>query len=325
VNLLNTFFSTIRQTEFTPDLKNLTLACYAKGRTLAEASVQLASELFGFLNPRLFNPFDGEFRKFTQPILLKEARRTPDGEQCNCFCMVGKQRKAIFRKGDGFHLRDNTRVDPEKYELAPNVKTRSVCQDAYFNTHTYVAGPGEVKYLAEMDGAYEFHGVKKAAVLPRMSLSLIEPRVDRLMKKMGLNLETILNSSKEELRKEVMKAKTGFDFKEASQTANGLTAEYLEKLEPLGLNPQEIKALRKVLLTEVKKTFGQARAREKEKLEQVLKNAGYLSDNLLPFGKRQERVFNIFYYMNLYGGKAFINRLYENYDGNRKTLEIEHG
>ena len=115
--------------------------------------------------------------------MLKEAGRTPEGEQCNLFCMVGKQRKAVFRKNSGFHLRDGTPVDLSRHVLVPNVKTRSVCQDAYFHTHTYIAGPGEVRYLAGLGPVFRFHGVKEAAVQPRMSISLIEPRVRRIMKK----------------------------------------------------------------------------------------------------------------------------------------------
>jgi len=48
VNLLHIFFSTLRQTEFTPALRELALRCYSKGKTLSEASEQLAQELFGY-------------------------------------------------------------------------------------------------------------------------------------------------------------------------------------------------------------------------------------------------------------------------------------
>ena len=61
---------------------------------------------------------------------------------------------------------------------------------------------------------------------------------------------------------------------------------------------------------------------EKAKMDQILTSTGLLSDLLVPFGKRQERVFNIFYYMNLYGGLAFIDWLYERYEPSLETLEI---
>jgi|GEM_PF-1305625 len=325
VSMLETFFAAIRQTEFTPVLKDMALGAYSKGRSLAEASETLASELFGHYGIRLFTPFDAEFKTFIQPILRKEAEQTPEGEQCNCFVMQDKQRKALFRQGDRFQLRDGTPVDIETNELVPNVRTRSICQDAYFNTHTYVAGPGEVKYLTELDAAFAFHGVKKEAVQPRMSVTLLEPRVSRILKKSGLTLEDVLQFTREELLKNAITTEAGFDLKHILQVAETATGEYLGKLETLGLDTREIKTLGKAVRTEVKKALGQLRSREKAKHDKMLKDTAYLSDNLLPFGKRQERVFNIFYYMNLFGGRDFIDWIYKHYDFGRTVLEIEHG
>lgn len=321
--ILETFFATIRQTDFTLGLKEMALDCYSPGRTLGEASHMLAEELFGQYDIRIFTPFEEDFRKFSQEILLKEAERTPEGEQCNCFCMVGKQRKTIFKKASKYQLRDGTVVDLGKHVLVPNVRTRSVCQDAYFHTHTYIAGPGEVKYLAELGPVFQFHGVKPAAVQRRMSIYLIEPRVQRLMKRTGLSLDRIVTLNREDLIKTALKDKAAFDFNKTLQQGNDYTDEYLGKLEAVGYDASDIKNLRKLLLGEVKKAAGKLRAAEKEKHQQLLADAASLADNLNPFGKKQDRVFNIFYYMNLFGGKDFIHKIYENYEPERKILEIQ--
>lgn len=323
VEILKTFFSTIRQTDFTPCLKDMALDCYIPGRTLGEASHMLAEELFGQYDARIFTPFEKEFRKFSQEILLKEAERTPDGEQCNCFCMIGKQRKAIFKKEGKYQLRDGTTVDISKHDLVTNVRTRSVCQDAYFHTHIYIAGPGEVKYLPELGPVFKFHDVKPAAIKHRMSIYLIEPRVQRLMNRTGLSLDRIVESSREDLIKTALKDIASFDFNKTLQQGNDYTDEYLEKLETLGFDAADIKNLRKLLPGEVKKATGKLRAAEKEKHQRLLEDIGSMSDNLKPFGKKQDRVFNIFYYMNLFGGKDFIHKIYQNYDPDRKILEIQ--
>jgi uncharacterized protein YllA (UPF0747 family) len=323
VEILGTFFSTIRQTDFTPGLKDMALDCYTPGRTLGEASQMLAAELFGQYDTRIFTPFETDFRKFSQEILLKEAERTPDGGQCNCFCMVGKQRKTIFRKGGKYQLREGTVVDLTKHELVPGVRIRSVCQDAYFHTHTYVAGPGEVKYLSELGPVFQFYDVKPAAVQRRMSIYLIEPRVQRLMKRTGLSLDQVVESSREDLIKTALKDKASFDFNKILQQGNDYSDEYLEKLEIMGFDAADIKNLWKLLRGEVKKATGKLRAAEKEKHQRLLADVGSLADNLKPFGKEQDRVFNIFYYMNLFGGKDFIHKIYENYDQDRKILEIQ--
>jgi uncharacterized protein YllA (UPF0747 family) len=142
--------------------------------------------------------------------------------------------------------------------------------------------------------------------------------------KTGLSLEDVLQSTREELLKIEMSKETGFAFNEIMENAAALTTEFLGKLKALGLEENEIKPLRKNVQEEVKKIIGQMRSRTKGKITQALKHISFLSDNLKPFGNRQERVFNIIYYMNLFGGKKFIDWLYHQYDPSRTFLEIEN-
>lgn len=322
--MVSQFFDALRPSEFTPALKALALRCYAPGRTLGEASRLLAQELFGKFGIEVFDPSNKEFKAFIKPILLREAERTAPGEQCNLFCMQGKQRAAVFKTAaGGYGLRDGTPVNLAEYDLVPNVQTRNVCQDAYFQTHSYIAGPGEVTYIRELDPAYEFHGVRKAAVVPRMSVTLVEPRVTRALQKYNLALQEVLTIEKPELLKTVLKAHTGFDYRVLTQQAAQLTREYLDKLKASGINLGKTeRTLSQTLAQTLKEALGEQRAQEKAKTDNLLKTVGNLSDLLRPFGKRQERVFNLFYYMNFYGGFAFIDWLYERYDPALEILEI---
>jgi uncharacterized protein YllA (UPF0747 family) len=321
IDILHQFFDSLRQTEFTPDLKALALRCYTSGRTLGKASCLLVKELFGRFGIELFDPSTKTFKDFMRMFLLREAEHTPPGEQCNLFCMMGKKRVSVFKAEDGsYGLRDGTPVNLEDYDLVPNVKTRNVCQDAYFDTHTYIAGPGEIKYIKELDPSYEFHGIRKADVLPRMSITLIEPRVTRALKKYHLNLQDVFDLEKPELLKKVFKEQTGFDYKGLTQQARQLTRDYLDNLKGIGI---DISETGRYLEQKIKAHLGEQRAQEKARAGNILKTVENLSDLLMPFGKKQERVFNIFYYMNLYGGLTFIDWLYEHYDPSLETLEVK--
>ena len=319
VALLNEFFDTLRQTEFTPALRELVLRCYVSGYTLGKASCLLAQALFGRFGIELFDPSKHVFKAFIKSFLLREAERTPFGEQCNLFCMQGKRREAVFKAEDGYHLRDGSPVNLEEHDLVPNVKTRNVCQDAYFDTHTYIAGPGEVKYIQELDPVYKFHGVRKANVVPRMSVTLLEPRTLRLLHKHAIELQDVLTYEKPKLVKKILKEQAGFDYKELTQRARQMTKDYLTSVQQLGVN---ISKMERCLYEAIKEDLGEQRSREKARLEKTLKDAETLSDLLRPFGQRQERVFNIFYYMNLYGGLALIDWLYARYDPAMETLEL---
>lgn len=319
-DLLAQFFDTLRQTEFTPALRDMALRCYAPERTLGEASLLLAQELFGRFGVEFFDPSMSEFKAFSKPILLREAKQTPVGEQGNFFCMIGKKRMAVFRDEQGFALRDGTRVNLEDYDLVPNVKTRNVCQDAYFQTHTYVAGPGEIAYIRELDAQYALHGMKKADVTPRMSITLIEPKAARLMQKQQIALDDALRLDKTALAQQVVKAQTGFDFKELTTQTQELTKTYFTQLRAAGAVIE--RSFENAVSQALKEALGLQRAQEKARAEKLRAAAESLSDMLMPFGKKQERVFNLFYYMNLYGGLAFVDWLFERYDPARNILEI---
>ena len=319
-DVLAQFFDTLRQTEFTPALRDMALRCYAPGKTLGEASLLLAQELFGRFGVELFDPSTPEFKAFIKPILLREAENTPIGAQGNFFCMIGKRRMAVFRDEQGFALRDGARVNPADYDLVPNVKTRNVCQDAYFQTHTYVAGPGEIAYIRELDAQYALHGVKKAEVTPRMSITLLEPKATRLMQKQQIALDDALTLEKTALAQQVVKTQTGFDFKALTQQANELTQAYFTQLRAAGAAIE--RPFENAVSQALKEALGQQRAQENARAEKLRAAAESVSDMLMPFDKRQERVFNLFYYMNLYGGLSFVDWLFERYDPTRNILEI---
>ncbi len=323
VDLLEEFFDTIRQTDFTPALRDMTLACYTVGHMLGEASRMFAQAIFEGLELECFDPSTPAFIEFMQPFLIREAGRTPAGGQCNVFCQIDKRREALFTCNDGrnYHLRDGSPVLLDDYTLLPNFRTRPMCQDAYFHTHAYIAGPGEQEYLSELNDVYAFHGVEQADVIPRMSATLLEPKVKRLLKKYDLNLDDVVDLDKSDLCQQVLKAQTGFDYKALNRQSRQFTDEYITNLKSLGI---DLGKASKQVHRLVKEQLGTMRAAEKSKTDTTLQAAGNLSDLIRPYGQKQERVFNILYYMNLYGGIQFIDRLYEQYEPSRTFLEVTH-
>ncbi len=150
--------------------------------------------------------------------------------------------------------------------------------DAYFDTHTYIAGPGEVKYIQELDPVYEFQHVRKANVVPCPSLCL---NWLYFLKKHAIDLQDALLLEKPKLVKKVLKEQTGFDYKDLTQKSRQLTKEYLTAVQRLGVNISKWT----LFIWGVKEDLGEQRAREKARLERTLKDAEMLSDLLKPFGK----------------------------------------
>lgn len=97
------------------------------------------------------------------------------------------------RGGERFDLAALQRIaaaEPEK--LSPNVLLRPVIESALLPTVAYLAGPGELNYLALTPPIYERMRVPRQLALPRWSGILVEPKVDRVLQKFGIELGDLL-------------------------------------------------------------------------------------------------------------------------------------
>lgn len=93
---------------------------------------------------------------------------------------------AVARPG-GDRIDDLAALARETPEaLSPNVVLRPVMQDLLFPTVAYVAGPGETAYFAQLKGVYERFGVSMPAIVPRLSVTLVEPGIQKVLDRYSL-------------------------------------------------------------------------------------------------------------------------------------------
>jgi bacillithiol biosynthesis cysteine-adding enzyme BshC len=124
------------------------------------------------------------------------------GDPATLVMLEGAQgRDRLLRDGEQFHTRRSgerftlaelsaiAAAAPER--LSPNVLLRPVVESALLPTAAYVAGPGELRYLALAGPVYGALGVHRQQPLPRWSGVAIEPRVERVMTKFDLNLDDL--------------------------------------------------------------------------------------------------------------------------------------
>ena len=72
--------------------------------------------------------------------------------------------------------------------FSPNVLLRPIYQDALLPTVAYVGGPGEIAYFAQMKGVYEAFGLPMPVIYPRKSVTIVEKKVDHVLKKYDLKI-----------------------------------------------------------------------------------------------------------------------------------------
>ena len=70
--------------------------------------------------------------------------------------------------------------------LTPAAGLRPVAQDYLLPTAVMVVGPGELRYIAQLKGVYELHGMEMPLIQLRMTITVLEPPVKRIMNKFDL-------------------------------------------------------------------------------------------------------------------------------------------
>ncbi len=114
-------------------------------------------------------------------------------------------RVALRREGEIFiasgeqwtkaQLLELLREAPER--LSPNALLRPVVQDYLLPTAAYVGGPAEIAYFAQSQVAYEQLLGRTTPILPRLSATLVERPVARLLERYELSVPDVWHSADE--------------------------------------------------------------------------------------------------------------------------------
>jgi bacillithiol biosynthesis cysteine-adding enzyme BshC len=237
---------------------------------------------------------------------------------------VGKNGAISLSKGE---LMEIAAHDPA--ELSNNVVTRPLTQEWLFPTLAFIAGPGEIAYWAELKLVFEHFGLKLPPIVPRLNITLLDRSIESDLSELDLDLAKVLSKGTEEEREQFLQS---IKDKEVaglfSEIRTGIQTQYRrveEKTAQLdrGLLPL-VEKNENFLLQQI--AFMEAKLEESVKAQHQIKLDKYKRIDLAlrPDGSPQERVWNIFFYLNQYG-LSFVNDLMElkfSFDGNHKVIKI---
>lgn len=240
---------------------------------------------------------------------------TLDPSATMMFSIVGNRREPL---ADGEEVSDYR-------TLSPGVLLRPLWQDACLPTIGFVVGPGELSYLAAVAPLYRLLGVPQPVFVPRSSLTLVEPSMQRLLGRFSLDLPD-LNQTPEQLVEKLLQADDG----------EGHIEDKVESIKNrLRSDLDHVEKILKTIDASMVGALARARTKTSEELERLqtkvrnarqnregtgIKQLRRLCNLLRPRSRVQERVFGPITYLNSFGP-----RLADELIGAADPFAIEHG
>ncbi|MGE8204185.1 bacillithiol biosynthesis cysteine-adding enzyme BshC [Heyndrickxia sp. NPDC080065] len=234
---------------------------------------------------------------------------------------IGKSGEVFFTKEELLAL-----LETKPTAFSNNVVTRPIMQEWLFPTLAFIAGPGEIAYWGELKIAFEKLGFLMPPIVPRLNISFVDRFIDSDLKDLNISAEKVIRLG---LEQEKHKYWDSIKDKNIEKLINDtivfLESQYHQILEIAdnGLLPIVEKNLsfhQNQLEFLQRKTDQMTQQKHDTMLEKMNRTERFLRPNNAP----QERIWNIFYFVNKYG-EDFIGQLMEltySFDGTHKLIRI---
>lgn len=345
---IDEFVSQLPPSEFMPEIERDLREAYAPGTGFADAFAKLMARMFRDYGVVLIDPLDEGLKQVAAPLysraieksgeiaralvgrsreleeagyhaqvkvsedmvplfILDEGRRVALVEHEGRFWVKGSNRSF-----DSQELADLARRCPNCF--SPNVTMRPVVQDYLLPVASYVGGPAEVAYFAQLRAVYETLERQEPCVLPRASFTIIEGRHQKTLQKYNLKVEDFFEGLHPAITKvveESLDRGTSQTFDETERVFNEQLDRLDESLRQADstLADSVKRAKEKVLyqIEHLRTRFVHASARREEAAFRQVERA---YTTLFPNKNLQERELNAYYLLSRYGHNL-IEELYE--------------
>ena len=319
---------------------------YVEGETFSNAFAKLYTRIFSGREHGLvfLDPADPELHRIAAPLLLDALRRSAEldqavlernnqlhdggyheqvkvtGESTPLFALVDGVRLPVHRANGAFTIAKKAvsaeelqkRIETAPENFSANVLLRPVLQDYWLPTLAYIGGPAEIAYFAQAAVVYEKLLGRITPILPRMSATLIEPRIERLLNKYEVELPELFHGEcqlRDCLAARSLPAELKQDFEQARQSVEAVMARIGESLKTLDLTLVEAAGrTASKMHYQVSRLEKRAAQAELRRTDILSRHAAQIENALYPNKSLQEReISGLYFYAN--HGPKLIDRL----------------
>jgi bacillithiol biosynthesis cysteine-adding enzyme BshC len=314
----------IKNTQYADEVVKMVDDSYAIGKTWSEAFVKFMNYFiadcgFIFISAEKFREH-GLFAEFAGKELNNMGQSAKIVSQTNEELeSLGYHVQAQVSEINLFYHRKNIRenITPDNLDIykelfkdepnsfSPKVLLRPLMQDAILPTIAYIAGPGELAYLAQLNKLYNYYNIIMPRIILRHSVTILDNRSLRFMEKYDINPE-IFKSHQDEFMQIIPKylfddetelafLNSELKLKQIYDELSGHIIEIDKNLEK-SMASAYIKSVEQ--LTHIRK---KAISSQKKSNEEFIARFMQIRNLLLPNGKLQERVFGILNFVAIAG------------------------
>ncbi len=349
--LLDELHQQLQPTEFTEGLLQRLKNAFEPGQSWTDAFANFLRQLFEDDGLLLFNPSTPEVKKASktffkslirdnEPLIDRLFRQSDrvdkagfknqalvDKERSNLFLSYEEGERRHLMRGDDQQFyckglddvwsRDDVLklMDEHPRWFSSSVLTRPLWQSWMLPVVSYVAGPAEIAYWAQLRPSFELFRITMPHVMPRISLTLIEPHIKRLLQKYQLQPGDI-HSDREAFLAEMVRTHQLSDVERQFKDVERSLDQYEKQITA------STEAIDPTLKKQVKKAFDNARnglqklqgrliRSVEEKEDRIVRHAQTLYDHFYPDGVLQERQIGSVYFLNKYH-HTWLQKIKEN-------------
>ena len=199
--------------------------------------------------------------------------------------------------GDGAAKRRVTIVeaphlaDAHDESLGANVLLRPVVEAAILPTVAYVAGPGELAYFAQATALAEALGTRVPVAVPRWSATLVEPRMQRALDRLGIAPDALADphAVATALARAAMPAPLAAGLADARAAMGGAADRVAAADDTALLSAGVVEGFRTRVLHQLDRLERRAVAAVKRREARLMQDVAMVRGYFFPGGKRQER------------------------------------
>jgi len=294
---------------------------YKSGETIGSAYVSLVRALFAPLGIAVIDASHAATRAAANPLLARALEKAGDIAEAvktrnNEISAAGFTPQVqdvpglslVFGSASGGRKRIPIKAASKQMssdDLGPNVLLRPIVERNILPTATYIGGPAEIAYFAQIGPIARVLGASSPAIVPRWSTTIIEPQVEEILETLHLSPEDLREPHEAEARlARARLPKKVLDELDATRAAieerlTTLSQVVARERAPIGSAVAE--GLRANLLRRLDRFERRLIAAAKRENSEVMHQIATARGSLYPLGKPQERTLNFIAFLARYG------------------------